>query len=207
MSRTLPSATHRQCPRRNLRHVNTRFDLVFVLDATSSVSKSNFDLMKKFIKDFIYEDDIYNENVRIGVVTSSNSHIQFHLDKHRTKDDIINDIEAIAYPPNDNTNTADAIRTMRTDMFTESKGDRLDVDNIAIVLTTGVSNSQIIQSESDAARTKGIHIFVVGIGLRDTTQLDVIANKPVDQNRFTVNDFTDLEDFKEDIFPVVCKSF
>ncbi|XP_059165052.1 uncharacterized protein LOC131947771 [Physella acuta] len=186
-----------------IRRVNTRFDLVFVLDATSSVSKSNFDLMIKFIKDFIYEDDIYNENVRIGVVTSSNSHIQFHLDKHSTKDDIINDTDAIAYPPNDNSNTADAIRTMRTAMFNESNGDRLDVDNIAIVLTTGVSNSQNIQSESDAARTQGIHIFVVGIGLRDTTQLDVIANKPVDQNRFTVNDFIQLEDLKENVFPAV----
>ncbi|XP_059165058.1 von Willebrand factor D and EGF domain-containing protein-like isoform X2 [Physella acuta] len=185
-----------------IRRVNTRFDLVFVLDAISSVSKSNFDLMIKFIKDFIYADDIYNENVRIGVVTSSNSHIQFHLDKHRTKDDIINDTDAIAYPPNDNTNTADAIRTM-TAMFNESNGDRLDVDNIAIVLTTGVSNSQNIQAESDAARTQGIHIFVVGIGLRDTTQLDVIANKPLDQNRFTVKDFTDLEDLKENVFSAV----
>ncbi|XP_059165060.1 uncharacterized protein LOC131947776 [Physella acuta] len=189
-----------------IKRVHTRFDLVFVLDATSSVSKSNFDLMKKFIKDFIYEDDIYNENVRIGVVTSSNSHIQFHLDKHITKDDVINDTDAIAYPPNDNTNTADAIRTMRTEMFTESNGDRLEVDNIAIVLTTGVSNSQNIQAESDAARTQAIHIFVVGIGLRDTTQLDVIANKPVDQNRFTVNDFTDLEDLKENVFSAVLKT-
>jgi Mg-chelatase subunit ChlD len=39
-----------------------------------------------------------------------------------------------------NTNTADALRELRTVMFTTKHGDRPEAENVAIVMTDGVSN-------------------------------------------------------------------
>jgi collagen type VI alpha len=104
------------------------------------------------------------------------------------------------------TNTADALKTMRTQMFTQANGDRPDVDNICIVVTDGVSNinSRRTIPEAEQARADGIHIYAIGIGLTDTKELDGIANKPVEENRFAVQEFSELRDMRLKIFSALC---
>lgn len=185
-----------------------RIDLVFVLDASTSVTEENFDLMKEFIKDFLYKADIDRGVVRVGVmIYSTEAYVQFHLSQYKRKVDVYSAIDQIPYR-HGNSNTADGLKTMRTDMFTPENGDRRDVDNIAIVITDGISNINPKRTipEAEQARAVGIHIFAVGIGLTDTRELDGIASKPLEKNRFTVVDFSELnDDLTQNIFTSLCE--
>ena len=164
--------------------------------------------MKDFIKDFLYEADIDSGNVKVGVIIySTQEHVMFHLNEYHTKAEVYNAVDEMPYRYG-STNTADALKTMRTEMFTEWNGDREGVDNIAIILTDGVSNinSRRTIPEAETARAENIHIYAIGIGLTDTKELDGIASKPVDENRFAVQEFSELRDLRHHVFSSLCKS-
>ena len=186
---------------------DANIDLVFVLDASTSVTEPNFELMKDFVKDFLYEADIDSGNVRVGVIIySTQNHIEFQMNTYKTKTDVYNAIDEIPYRYG-STNTADALKTMREEVFTRRNGDRPGVENICIVVTDGVSNINARRTipEAEQARAVGIHIYAIGIGLSDTRELDGIASKPVDENRFAVQEFSELRDLRHKVFSSLCK--
>ena len=187
---------------------DAKIDLVFVLDASTSVTEPNFELMKDFVADFLFIADIDNGNVRVGVIIySTEDHLEFNLNTYSTKVDVLTAIEDIPYRYG-STNTADALKTMRTEMYTAANGDRPNVPNICIVVTDGVSNinSRRTIPEAEEARAAGIHIYAIGIGLTDTTELDGIASKPVEENRFAVQEFSELRALRDTVFSAFCPS-
>ena len=183
-------------------------DMVFVLDASTSVTELNFLVMKDFIKDFLFSANIDGGNVRVGmIIYSTEDHLQFHLNGYRNKIDLYTAIDDIPYR-HGSTNTADALQTMRTQMFTAANGDRPGVPNVAIVITDGVSNINARRTipEAESARADGIHIYAIGIGLTDTTELDGIASKPVAENSFNVQEFSGLRNLRHKVFSALCES-
>ena len=90
------------------------------------------------------------------------------------------------------TNTAAAIRTIRTQMFNQD--DRKDSPNIAIILTDGKSdNPTDTQNEALEARKAGIHIVAIGVGESiNLPELKGIATDPDDESVFIVKDFNAL---------------
>lgn len=180
---------------------------MFVLDASTSVTAPNFELMKGFVRDFLTDADIDNDKVRVGVVIYSTAdYVMFQLNEYKTKAAVLNAVDNIPYRFG-STNTADALRTMREEMFSVANGDRPDVDNVAIVVTDGVSNINSARTvpEAEQARAENIHVYAIGIGLTDTVELDGIASKPVEENRFAVQDFAELSDLRHEVFASLCK--
>ncbi|KAK7502428.1 hypothetical protein BaRGS_00006381, partial [Batillaria attramentaria] len=187
---------------------DAEIDLVFILDASTSVTEPNFELMKDFVKDFLFIADIDNGNVRVGVIIySTEDYVQFQLNSYRTKFEVFDAIDEIPYRYG-STNTADALKTMRTVMYTPQNGDRPNVPNICIVVTDGVSNinSRRTIPEAEQARAEGIHIYAIGIGLTDTTELDGIASKPASENSFAVQEFSELRVLRDKVFEAFCPS-
>lgn len=86
-------------------------------------------------------------------------------------------------------------------------GDREDVENVAIIITDGVSNinSRRTLSEAEISRDVGIHIYAVGIGLTDTRELDGMASDPDSENSFAVKDFDELRGLEKRIFSAICE--
>ena len=181
---------------------------MFVLDASTSVTEPNFQLMKDFVADFLFIADIDGGNVRVGVVIySTDVHVEFQMNTYSSKLDVLQAIDRIPYRYG-STNTADALETMRTQMFSAANGDRANVPNLAIVITDGVSNinSRRTIPEAEQARNNSIHIYAIGIGLTDTTELDGIASRPVDENRFAVQEFSELRALRDQVFAAFCPS-
>ena len=54
------------------------------------------------------------------------------------------------------------------------------------------------------ARGLGIHIYVIGITLKDTREIEAIASKPATANMFNVDEFDELEGLGEKIFASLC---
>jgi hypothetical protein len=81
--------------------------------------------MLQFVKDFLGNADIDSGNVQAGVLTYSTSFkIEFQIGQHTTSAELQKAIDKIPYTYG-STNTADALLTMATKMFTTS-ADRLD---------------------------------------------------------------------------------
>ncbi|XP_069108493.1 collagen alpha-4(VI) chain-like [Argopecten irradians] len=183
-----------------------RRDIVFVLDSSTSLGRDNFRKILNFTKSFLRNADIDNGDVRVGILTySSEVRIQFHLDTYSTKPSLMTAIDSVDFMPG-STNTAGGIRRMRIDMFTQQRGDRAQVKNIAIVVTDGVSNinSRETVPEAEATRNDGIDIYALGIGIVDTVELEQIASKPLEDYLYTVKDFSELELMQEKMFSSFC---
>lgn len=182
-------------------------DLVLILDSSTSVSKANFKKMLEFTKYLIEEANIDDGSVRVGVISYSTLvHVQFQLNTYNSKADVFAAIDRIPYTYG-STNSADGLRIMRTKMFSVSNGDRKDVANIAMIITDGVSNinSRRTIPEAREAHRAGIHVYAIGIGLRDTRELDAMASPPAEDNSFKVKEFSELSGLKPKLFTSVCE--
>lgn len=181
-------------------------DLVIILDSSTSVGEDNYVKILQFTKDLLKSSDIDNGNVRIGIVSySTEVTVHFHLKDFKTKAEVYNAIDNIKYIFG-STNTAAALRTMRTDMFTARNGDRPDVKNIAIIVTDGVSNINESRTIPEAmeAHNDGIHIYAIGIGLTDVRELNGMASLPAEDNTFNVQSFDELVRLDQKIFSSIC---
>lgn len=139
-------------------------DAIFIFDASTSVTEANFKKMLDFAKDIVDKASVDSGGVRFGaLIYSTEVEIQFHLNEYSTFSDVQDAIDQIPYIYG-STNSADALRTMHEVMFTEVNGDRPDVENIAFMITDGVSNinGRRTISEAEAAHAKGIRVYSIG---------------------------------------------
>ena len=182
--------------------------MVIVLDSSTSVGNDNFKKMLQFCKEFLHTANLDSGDVRVGVVTySTKVTVEFQMNEYSTKQDVFNAIDKIPWRYG-STNTADGLLKMHGEMFTVANGDRPDVDNVALVMTDGVSNinSRRTIPEADAAHMKNIHVYAIGIGLTDMREVNEIASEPPEENAFAVQTFDDLEGLDEQIFSAICPS-
>ena len=142
----------------------SKVDVVIILDSSTSVSEENFQKMRNFAKDLVEKADVDSGSVRFGAVKySTKEEIQFHLNEYQTSAQIKAAIDAIPYSYG-STNSADALLAMHAQMFVPGRGDRPDADNIAFMITDGVSNVNYRRTipEADSAKQKGIEIYAIG---------------------------------------------
>lgn len=180
--------------------------MVIILDSSTSVGDDNYQKMKNFCKDFLKNADLDSGNIRVGIVSYSTAvHVEFQMNSYSSSPDIMTAIDNIPYRYG-STNTADGLRTMRSEMYTAANGDRDGVPDIVIILTDGVSNinSRRTIPEAVRARERGIHIYAVGIGLRDTRELDAMATPPASENSFNVQSFDELAALTDKVFQAFC---
>ncbi|XP_061187015.1 collagen alpha-1(XII) chain-like [Saccostrea echinata] len=151
----------------------------------------------------IFESDI---SVLHGLMSySTKVTVEFHLNTYNTKAELIDAIDKVPWRYG-STNTADGLKTMHEEMFSKANGDRPGVQNICIIMTDGVSNINYERTipEAKKARQKGIHIYAIGIALKDLSEVNGIASQPACLNAFAVDSFDDLEDLDKKIFKSYC---
>lgn len=172
----------------------TNVDLVFAFDSSTSVTRENFLSMLNFAKDMLRDAEMDSGSVRVGaLVYSSAVQIQFDLHTYSTKRDILEAFNRIPYIPG-RTNTAEALRAIRTKMFKARKGDRDHVEDVVVFITDSTSDRNTRKTIPEARKLwfKKIHVYAVGVGLRDTRELHGIATPPASKNSFTVRSFSEL---------------
>ena len=162
--------------------------------------------MLQFCKDILSDADIGHGQLRVGALTyGSDAKIMFHLKQFSRKEDVFDAIDEIPFLYGGK-NTAEALRLARTEMFTVIKGDRPKADDVIMLITDGISdvNEQFTILEADAAKSDGIHIFTIGIGLEDYTELNAIATSPASENSFLLSKFEELFSLAENLFISTC---
>ena len=110
-----------------------------MLDCSTIAGPIIFQMLKWFMTQFVPNLDIESGNTRIGIIsfaTSVETHIP--LDKYSSLAALQTAISLLRYCGGQS-NTAGALRYVRTEMLTPQRGDRSDVPNV-IVLTYGISD-------------------------------------------------------------------
>lgn len=173
---------------------------MFVLDTSISIKAEDLGKVLDFCKKFLTQLSIDNGDVRIGIVTFSSKYtIAFNLNEFSTKRELERAIDRLPLRFG-STNTAQGIRAMHLDMFTPSKGDRSNAPNIAIIITYGPSISpQSTTQEAMLAKAKGVHVFAVGLGSGDLSEIHSMASEPTGRNTFFIPSFAQLGGLEDEI--------
>ncbi|XP_033728140.1 collagen alpha-3(VI) chain-like [Pecten maximus] len=182
-------------------------DIVFLLDSSNSEGAANFEKQKDFVSTFANSLIIGPDDIQISVVTfESDIHNQFNLDTYENKTDLLDAIKNISFVAG-NTLTEKALNFVRTVSFTNSSGDRANVEDILVVLTDGHStdrNSTL--DEAEMLHNTSTKVITIGIGADiDISELNAIASDP--SNAFTVPDFDALAGIQNSISAQACVVF
>jgi len=111
------------------------------MDESGSIGTSNFELMKSFLSRLVTRLDIDSGNTRVGLVTYyTDIGTGFNLTDHSALSSVRLAISSLSYGGG-GTDTAIALRYVRTTMLTSAAGDRPNVPNVVVVLTDGQSQN------------------------------------------------------------------
>ena len=104
----------------------TSMDLVFLLDKSGSVGKTNFTMVKDFVKCLIDFFEIGFYGTHVSVVTyDTDTTIEFNLVKYFTKHELRNAVDDINYK-GFLTYTGEALNMVRQEVLTAAAGMRTD---------------------------------------------------------------------------------
>ncbi|GAB0181383.1 collagen alpha-1(XXII) chain [Grus japonensis] len=187
---------------------NVHYDLVFILDASSSVGKEDFEKVRQWVSNLVETFEIGPDKTRVGVVRySDRPTTEFDLGKYKTREEIKEAARKIKYYGG-NTNTGDALRYINTYSFSKEAGGRLSdrtVKKVAILLTDGRSQDYVLDPAT-AAHQAGIRIFAVGVGEALKEELDEIASEPKSAHVFHVSDYNAIDKIRGKLRRRLCES-
>ncbi|XP_037550734.1 collagen alpha-1(XXI) chain [Nematolebias whitei] len=164
-------------------------DLVFILDGSWSVEDVNFEIVKRWLVNITTSFNIGQTFTQVGVVQySDDPMLEIPLGKHSTNKDLIKAMESIEYMGG-NTRTGTAIKFATDKLFGLSERGPAGVSRIAVVLTDGKSQDEVLKA-AEAARKRGVILFAIGVGPEtEEAELRDIANKPFSTYVFSVVDY------------------
>lgn len=154
---------------------------MFVLDFSSSVG-DDFGKMLTFVENVVNSFDIRVDGVRVGIVSySERANIEFHLNQHNSKSNLLTAISAINYQPTRFTSTSAGLKAAYAMAFKVENGTRPlieGVPRVAVLLTDGKSeNKQLTFEEANNLHDAGIIGFAFGVAEARVDELNAIASK------------------------------
>ncbi|XP_036092335.1 collagen alpha-3(VI) chain isoform X6 [Rousettus aegyptiacus] len=172
-------------------HANKR-DLIFLLDGSFNVGKTNFPYVRDFVMNVVNRLDVGSDSVRVGVVQFSDTPVtEFSLDTYQTKSDLLAHLRRLQPQGGAGLNTGSALRYVHANHFTEAGGSRIreHVPQLLLLLTAGQSNDAYLQAANALAR-EGVLTFCVGANQADRAELEQIAFNP--SLVYLMDDFSSL---------------
>ncbi|KAK6970939.1 serine-rich adhesin for platelets [Biomphalaria glabrata] len=184
---------------------SSKADIIFLLDASSSVTEPNWKKIVKFSSDLVLNFTFGSDSNLFGaVIFNSQATKKFDLNTYHNKTAVSNALLAIPYPFTSGTNTASALSFILTNnTFGTSSGGRDDAQNILIVITDGQSsnpNQTIIAAQN--LKDAGISIVTIGIGLADLHEITAMASQH--DFVFNISNFDILSIINEDLLQITC---
>ncbi|KAG8571697.1 hypothetical protein GDO81_011755 [Engystomops pustulosus] len=180
-------------------------DLVFIVDGSWSVGYNDFDTAKNWLINITSSFDIGPSYTQVAVVQYSDQpRLEFPLGQHRTNQQLINALKGMKYLGG-NTQTGQAIKFATENVFPSSQRTNLAKNKIAIVVTDGKSQDDVVDIAAQA-RSQDIIMFAVGVGSEITkSELVAIANSPSTDYVLYAEDYTTIDRIKETMQQKICE--
>lgn len=184
------------------------YDLVFLLDTSSSVGKEDFEKVRQWVANLVDTFEVGPDRTRVGVVRYSDRPTPaFQLGHFGSREEVKAAARSLAYHGG-NTNTGDALRYITAHSFSLREGGRPGdraFKQVAILLTDGRSQDLVLGAAS-AAHRAGIRIFAVGVGEALKEELEEIASQPKSAHVFHVSDFNAIDKIRGKLRRRLCES-
>uniref|UniRef100_UPI0037E86B09 collagen alpha-1(XXI) chain-like n=1 Tax=Semicossyphus pulcher TaxID=241346 RepID=UPI0037E86B09 len=180
-------------------------DLVYIVDGSWSVGSSDFETAKQWLINITSQFDISSYYTQVAVIQYSDTpRLEIPLGNHQGGTELIQAIQSITYLGG-NTQTGRAIRFAVDHVFPSSQRTSLVKHRIAVVVTDGKSQDDVVDISMEA-RAQGITIFTVGVGSEITTsELVTIANKPSSTYVLYAEDYTTIDRIRDSMEQKLCE--
>ncbi|XP_026036613.1 collagen alpha-1(XXI) chain-like [Astatotilapia calliptera] len=180
-------------------------DLVYIIDGSWSVGVSDFDTAKQWLINITSQFDISSHYTQVAVIQYSDTpRLEIPLGKHQGVAELIKAIRSISYLGG-NTQTGRAIKFAVDHVFASSQRGNLVKNRIAVVVTDGKSQDDVVDASMEA-RAQSITVFAVGVGTEITTsELISIANKPSSTYVLYAEDYTTIDRIRDSMEQKLCE--
>ncbi|KAL4000632.1 hypothetical protein ACER0C_005931 [Sarotherodon galilaeus] len=180
-------------------------DLVYIIDGSWSVGVLDFDTAKQWLINITSQFDISSHYTQVAVIQYSDTpRLEIPLGKHQGVAELIKAIRSISYLGG-NTQTGRAIKFAVDHVFASSERGNLVKNRIAVVVTDGKSQDDVVDASMEA-RAQSITVFAVGVGTEITTsELISIANKPSSTYVLYAEDYTTIDRIRDSMEQKLCE--
>lgn len=168
-----------------INHICCVIDVLWLVDASSSVSAADHALTMGFIYNVTSYLTIGDNDIRMAVVKfDDEANALFELDDNNNKASLLSAINSISYTQStvSSRKTMDAL-TYTTTLYLSIKGGRSNAGKVVIVIESGPSTNTplTINKANDLRSSYGAEVFAIGIGSdlsKTNDELRGIANDP-----------------------------
>ncbi|XP_051872915.1 collagen alpha-6(VI) chain-like [Pristis pectinata] len=183
-------------------------DIVFLLEESSRIQRTNFQLILDFLENFVSVLDIGSEKVRVGLVRYGTVPTpEFYLISYQNKDDILSHVKAIAIRSirDGRINAGAALNYVRENYFVPRAGSRKKqgIPQIAIMITHGNFDDDV-KKPAAALRRIGVLIYALGMLSTQGSKLINIASYPPENFVLSIDSFTNLTNLERIIQKKIC---
>ena len=199
---------------------DVQVDLCFIIDSSGSIRDNNppggqpdnWELQLQFLSQLVDFFTIGPTATKVGaVVFSEQVNVAFTLDTHSDAQSIKDAILGLAYL-GQTKNTPEGLRVTREQCFNQARGDRPNVQNLAIFISDGVpypSNRRDPAIREAEALREVANVIAIGVtDVIDRDLLKTISSPPQveDQNWFVAVDFSELIAIRETVGEGTCRA-
>jgi hypothetical protein len=162
------------------------YDLLFILDGSSSSTQQEFKLSKMFIKSVINSLDIDETSTRVSLIEySDRATLEFPLNKYYDQGDVKDAVDNVRASGGQGTVTDQALQLAVNQVFTRTGGDRPGVPNAIILVTDGKSTGSVPLSRAvKPLRETGTDVYVISVG--PATDKQELQSMTTGEDRFYV---------------------
>lgn len=184
---------------------NPPYDIVFLVDSSSSIGTRDFRDVKAFMQTFVDGLEIDTKKVQVGLAQfSTDPHKEFLIGDYANKAELFKKINNLPYRTG-GTYMGKAMNFLKDSYFTSAGGSRINVKvpQIVVVVTDGDSADDI-KGPAEDLRQKGIIIFAIGVGPTNMTELKAIANRPPERFVVKIDNYQALQGLTTTMKKTVC---
>ncbi|XP_029566688.1 collagen alpha-3(VI) chain isoform X1 [Salmo trutta] len=177
-------------------------DVVFLIDGTTAV-RSEFPAIRDMIGRVVEKLDVGLDRVRVSVVQySDGAKVEFHLNKHSTKDEVRQATRKLQSSGGNRLNTGRALEWISKNIYQRSAGSRIEegVPQFLILVTGGKSNDDV-SGPVNQLKTKLVAPLAIGTKNADPNELRQIALKP--KLAYSINNFGQLPTVEQQLIASV----
>ncbi|XP_061617020.1 collagen alpha-1(XIV) chain-like isoform X3 [Phyllopteryx taeniolatus] len=180
-------------------------DVAILVDGSWSIGRSNFRLVRSFLENLVRAFTLDGDRTRVGLVQfSGEPRVEWHLNSHVTKAAVVDAVRNLPYKGG-NTLTGLALTFALENSFRAESGSRADVPKVAILITDGKSQDDVVPP-ARTLRDAGIRVFAVGVKNADEDELKAIASPPAATHVYNVADFDAMSDIVDELTGSVCRT-
>lgn len=183
--------------------MDVQADVVLLVDGSYSIGLDNFAKVRAFLEVLVNSFNIGPDRVQISLVQySRDPHTEFYLNTHHDLSAVVKAVRTFPYRGG-STNTGKAMTYVREKIFIFNRGARTDVPRVMILITDGKS-SDAFKDPATKLRSTDVEIFAVGVKDAVRSELEAIANPPVETHVYTVEDFDAFQRISNELTQAIC---